>query len=215
MLAPAQAIIVGAIVAILYPVVLAVMATFDPVMLTVVPVLKLVMIFMVAAAMLGGRRRCEGQNRKRTQSGENNLPHGATPLQEMEWCAGRILPGLNLPVMRGSPWLQAAPCDRLPLSAQAIRLIGGRIRKGGAYATVRNIPAALLFRLPDAVADEAAAALLKACGRGRGCAGPARNGRASASRRRPAGPPRSHRQSRDAGGGRTSGSGKSPPGRRG
>jgi len=34
----------------------------------------------------------------------------------------------------------------------------------GAYATARNIPAAMLFRLPDAVSDEtAAAALLKAC----------------------------------------------------
>jgi NADPH:quinone reductase len=34
----------------------------------------------------------------------------------------------------------------------------------GAYATARNLPASMLFRLPDAVSDEtAAAALLKAC----------------------------------------------------
>ena len=34
----------------------------------------------------------------------------------------------------------------------------------GAYATARNIPAAMLFRLPDGIGDEvAAAALLKAC----------------------------------------------------
>lgn len=34
----------------------------------------------------------------------------------------------------------------------------------GAYATARNIPAAMLFRLPDTISDEvAAAALLKAC----------------------------------------------------
>ena len=95
MLTPAHTVIVGAGMAIVEPVVLAVMAILNTIMLPAMPVFQLVVVVVVSATMLRHGRRRKGKSRNRTKGSENNHLHGQTPLQLAECALLNFYPPLT------------------------------------------------------------------------------------------------------------------------